>query len=74
MIYCMSEGATDIFKKCSFKNLQPVLAPTENVCQKFFFLADDFTFFFLFPSFTAIAFVLQILPQTALIAGFMFFK
>ena len=30
--------------------------------------------FFLFWSFTAIAFVLQILPQTAIIAGFMFFK
>jgi len=47
--------------------------PTENVCQKFFFLADDFTCF-LFRSFTAFAFVLQILPQTAIIAGFMFFK
>jgi len=29
----------------SFKNLQLFLTPTDNVCQKFFFLVDDYTSF-----------------------------
>ena len=42
----------------SFKNLQSFLTPTENVCQKFFFLADDFTsfLFFSYPSLRLLSF------------------
>jgi len=46
--------------------------PWKMSARGFIFLATTLSFLFL--SFTAIAFVLQILPQTAIIAGLMFFK